>query len=390
MELGKKIYELRKLSGMTQEQLAEKLNVSRQTLSKWENESSMPDVESVVNISALFHTSLEELLTEERNRDKEQTKITLEDMMQINAHNRKMNLLLCSGLLFLAIGIMLAAFEEMLESTMDNLQYILFRYMVTGRYEAVPMNYVRLQIPALLAGIVGVALCLCYAWKNREGNGKNGERTGKTGREEEIGKKPEGERSMKKVAHKGLIGILVILAVAGGVFLTVGRDRKVRDGADNADRYGEIIAGLGDEEQYSLQDIGEKGDVLFTTDATYDDGNGHNASICCSVYYEDDGMLYSLERIESLGTAYPVSVGDKCIYTASEHGVTVYTFDRKTSGWSVSAYEEIFDEAGDATYVCTKNGVKETISGEEYRKITEGYGESSVVNFGYGASDNPW
>ena len=56
MEVGKKIYQLRKLSGMTQEQLAEKLNISRQTLSKWENGTSMPDVESVVGRSMLFQT----------------------------------------------------------------------------------------------------------------------------------------------------------------------------------------------------------------------------------------------------------------------------------------------------------------------------------------------
>ena len=62
MELGKKIKQLRKFSGMTQEQLAEKLNISRQALSKWENGTSMPDVESVVRISMLFQISLEELL----------------------------------------------------------------------------------------------------------------------------------------------------------------------------------------------------------------------------------------------------------------------------------------------------------------------------------------
>lgn len=72
MELGKKIYQLRKLSGMTQEQLAEKLNISRQTLSKWENGTSMPDVESVVRLSALFDTSLEELLLEEGNMRRRQ------------------------------------------------------------------------------------------------------------------------------------------------------------------------------------------------------------------------------------------------------------------------------------------------------------------------------
>ena len=58
MELGKKIYQLRKLSGMTQEQLAEKLSISRQTLSKWENGAGMPDVECVVRLSLLWQTSL--------------------------------------------------------------------------------------------------------------------------------------------------------------------------------------------------------------------------------------------------------------------------------------------------------------------------------------------
>ena len=44
MEIGNKINQLRKLSGMTQEQLAEKLNVSRQTISKWESDSTSPDL----------------------------------------------------------------------------------------------------------------------------------------------------------------------------------------------------------------------------------------------------------------------------------------------------------------------------------------------------------
>ncbi len=174
MELGKKIYQLRKLSGMTQEQLAEKLSISRQTLSKWENGAGMPDVESVVRLSVLLQTSLEELLLEESDGDgnktveKKGTQITLEDMVRINAHNRRMNLLLCSGFLFLAIGILLTGFERMLESAAVSLEYILYRYMVTGNYEAAPMNYGGLLIPAILAGAVGVVLCLCYIWGSRK------------------------------------------------------------------------------------------------------------------------------------------------------------------------------------------------------------------------------
>ena len=172
MELGKKIYQLRKLSGMTQEQLSEKLNISRQTLSKWENGTGMPDVESVVRLSVLFQTSLEEFLLEKGEEadfvEKKGTQITLEDMVRINAHNRRMNLLLCSGFLFLAIGILLTGFERMLESAAVSLEYILYRYMVTGNYEAAPMNYGGLLIPAILAGAVGVVLCLCYIWGSRK------------------------------------------------------------------------------------------------------------------------------------------------------------------------------------------------------------------------------
>ena len=169
MELSKKIYQLRKLAGMTQEQLAEKLNISRQTLSKWENGTSIPDVESVVRLSTLFHTSLEELLLEGENHvEEERAQITLEDMMRINAHNRRMNLLFCSGLLFLAIGIIIAAFERMLEATTESLEYTLYRYIAVGQYASVPVNYTRLMVPAILAGILGAVLCLCVFWGNRK------------------------------------------------------------------------------------------------------------------------------------------------------------------------------------------------------------------------------
>ena len=169
MELGTKIYQLRKLSGMTQEQLADKLNISRQTLSKWENGTSIPDIESVVRLSILFQTSLEELLLEEKEHvEKKETQITLEDMIRINVHNRKRNLLLCSGFLFLAIGIMMAAFEWILKSTIARLEYILYRYMAVGRYESVPEGDAILMIPAFLAGSIGIGLCLYYFVKDKK------------------------------------------------------------------------------------------------------------------------------------------------------------------------------------------------------------------------------
>lgn len=46
MNTGEKISKIRKMSGMTQEELAEKMNVSRQTISKWEKGTSSPDLET--------------------------------------------------------------------------------------------------------------------------------------------------------------------------------------------------------------------------------------------------------------------------------------------------------------------------------------------------------
>lgn len=53
---------LRKSSGLTQEELAEKLNVSRQAVAKWENGESVPDLGSCIALSELFHVTLDDLI----------------------------------------------------------------------------------------------------------------------------------------------------------------------------------------------------------------------------------------------------------------------------------------------------------------------------------------
>lgn len=62
MEFNNKLYELRKKRGYSQEELANRLNVSRQTISKWEVGESAPDMEKLVAISDLFEVSLDELV----------------------------------------------------------------------------------------------------------------------------------------------------------------------------------------------------------------------------------------------------------------------------------------------------------------------------------------
>lgn len=62
MEIGKKLKDARLHSGLTQEKVAEELNVSRQTISNWENEKSYPDIISVIGLSNLYSISLDDLL----------------------------------------------------------------------------------------------------------------------------------------------------------------------------------------------------------------------------------------------------------------------------------------------------------------------------------------
>ena len=71
MEFNNKLYELRKQKGLSQEELANRLNVSRQTVSKWEVGESSPDMEKLVAISELFDISLDELVLDKAVKKEE-------------------------------------------------------------------------------------------------------------------------------------------------------------------------------------------------------------------------------------------------------------------------------------------------------------------------------
>ena len=67
MDLGEKIYALRAKNGMSQGELADKLGVSRQAVSKWENNSAVPDLDKLLKMSELFSVSLDELVKGEKS-----------------------------------------------------------------------------------------------------------------------------------------------------------------------------------------------------------------------------------------------------------------------------------------------------------------------------------
>ena len=62
MTLGNHLCNARKKSGLSQEEVAGKLGVSRQTISKWELDETLPDIRQAKRLAVLYHLSLDELI----------------------------------------------------------------------------------------------------------------------------------------------------------------------------------------------------------------------------------------------------------------------------------------------------------------------------------------
>ena len=87
--LNENIKRIRKSKGLSQEELAIKLNVVRQTISKWETDQSMPDFDKVVPICNLYEISTEELFHDEVSTVREGEEVLEENTILDQNYNRK-------------------------------------------------------------------------------------------------------------------------------------------------------------------------------------------------------------------------------------------------------------------------------------------------------------
>lgn len=162
MKIGEKIHQIRKMSGMTQEELAEKMNVSRQTISKWEGGTSVPDLENAVRLCELFQISLDDFI---RGEWSDEAKISLQDIVKINKHSQQMTILLISGLLFLMLGALAAFLVGALFSVANSIEYMLYRYIAVGEYAYIPIDYWKIVSPVLASIAAGTLLCVIFVWE---------------------------------------------------------------------------------------------------------------------------------------------------------------------------------------------------------------------------------
>ena len=155
MEFNEKLQELRKQKGLTQEELAEKLYVSRTAISKWESGRGYPNIESLKAIAKFFSVTVDELLSTD-----EVLTIAEED----NKRKEKRFRDLIYGLLDLSMAMLLFLpfFAEKADGTIQSVSLI----TLGGVQPYLKIAYLAAVIAMTVVGILTLALqnCQAMAW----------------------------------------------------------------------------------------------------------------------------------------------------------------------------------------------------------------------------------
>ena len=155
MEFNEKLQELRKQRGLTQEELAEKLYVSRTAISKWESGRGYPNIDSLKAIAKFFSVTVDELLSTD-----EILTIAEEDNKQKETHFRD----LMYGLLDLSIAMLLFLpfFAEKIDGIIQSASLI----ALDGVQAYSKIAYFSVVVLMIIMGILTLALqnCQWVAW----------------------------------------------------------------------------------------------------------------------------------------------------------------------------------------------------------------------------------
>ena len=106
MSLGENLQFLRKRNEMTQEDLAEKLEVSRQSVSKWESDTAYPEMDKLIQLSQMFHVKLDDLI------QKDVSTLYVEDKADYDRHMNLFSKMIALGVGLILFGISFMQFLE--------------------------------------------------------------------------------------------------------------------------------------------------------------------------------------------------------------------------------------------------------------------------------------
>lgn len=182
MDFREKLQMLRKEKGYSQEQLADILGVSRQAVSKWESGTSYPETDKLIEISKLFHVSLDELLKNEINETKKaNTTLNSEKENEFIKFYKKFSTMIGLGVVSCITSLIAATLaydifhseimQIILFFTFITIGVIIFIYYGTmySRYESIEKLYkekynnreVPIEFSKKFSVIISVAVALC-------------------------------------------------------------------------------------------------------------------------------------------------------------------------------------------------------------------------------------
>lgn len=168
MTLGQRIHALRTAAGLSQEQLAERLRISRQAISKWELDASAPDLERLVLLGRLFGISLDQLVSGTLPDETAPKEPDIQQLAVENRRHQRVVILTVVGSLAMMLGCVSFSFLCALRYAIVSTQYMLYRYMIVGEYVYAPFSF---RLPLLLSAVLfaaGTAALLILLWTRQK------------------------------------------------------------------------------------------------------------------------------------------------------------------------------------------------------------------------------
>ncbi len=126
MSFGENLQFLRKQKNITQEQLAEQLEVSRQSVSKWESSQSYPEMEKLLQICSMFHCNMDTLMQGDVSRD------FVEDTYGYDSFMNQFDRLITAGIALILFGIGIMGFLTGLGMDEDIAPVFFFIFLIAG------------------------------------------------------------------------------------------------------------------------------------------------------------------------------------------------------------------------------------------------------------------
>lgn len=157
MTVGERIQQLRKAAGLSQEQLAEQLDVSRQSVSKWELNDAAPEISKIIALSELFGVSTDELLKgAESTHATPKRQESIDTIARLNAAEKRIR----TGFITAVAGLIMLALELLLLPVMQVMEYGAFGRFLTNAMDYAGKMPMKAVIFIIAAAIVAGAILM--------------------------------------------------------------------------------------------------------------------------------------------------------------------------------------------------------------------------------------